>query len=49
MNGWAGTRAEREWLATLRRIADSLALIGRELRRLNVREDREGDSEEDPR
>lgn len=24
MNGFAGTRAEREWLATLRRIASAL-------------------------
>lgn len=48
MNGWAGTRSEREWLATLRRIADSLATIARELRALNVREDREGDPEEEP-
>lgn len=27
MGDWAGTRAEREWLATLRRLADALERI----------------------
>lgn len=31
MNGFAGTRAEREWLATLQRIADALERIAAEM------------------
>lgn len=31
MNGFAGTRAEREWLATLRRIAEALERIAEQL------------------
>lgn len=33
MNGFAGTRAEREWLATLRRIAEALERLAEVLER----------------
>lgn len=36
-DGWANTRAEREWLAALRRIADATEVIAGELERLNAR------------
>lgn len=38
---WAGTRAEREWLATLRRLVKALENIAHELQRLN-------DEQQDP-
>lgn len=39
MDRFAGTRAEREWLAALRGIRDALDEIATELRRLNDRQE----------
>lgn len=39
MKDWIGTRAEREWLATLRGIRDALEAIAEELERHNDREE----------
>lgn len=40
MDGFAGTRAEREWLATLRRIASALERLAEILEQQQEEEDR---------